>query len=287
MNRLNVGFLHPGQMGISLAATARNSGHSAHWVSQGRSAKTHDRATEHELIDIGSLERLVEICEVIVSVCPPHAAEEVARQVLESGYRGIYLDANAISPERAERIGRSLTAGGVDFVDGGIIGGPAWEPNRTWLYLSGPAAEQVAACFAAGPLETTVIGERIGKASALKACYAAYTKGTSALLSAILATAETLGVRSELETQWSRGGSDFAVQTQSRVRRVTAKAWRFVGEMDEISATFSAAGLPGEFHAAAAEIYRRTAHFKDAAETPPLEAVLEALCRPAPDRQET
>jgi 3-hydroxyisobutyrate dehydrogenase-like beta-hydroxyacid dehydrogenase len=266
-------------MGISLAATARNSEHAVYWVSQGRSAKTHARAREHELFDAGSLERLGKICSVIVSVCPPHAAEDVARQVLDSGYRGLYLDANAISPERAERIGQTLTSGGIEFVDGGIIGGPAWEPNRTWLYLSGPAAKQVAACFSAGPLETSVIGERIGKASALKACYAAYTKGTSALLCAILATAETLGVRSELEHQWSRGGSDFATQTQSRVRRVTAKAWRFVGEMEEISTAFAAAGLPGDFHAAAADIYRRIAYFKDADETPPLEAVLEALRR--------
>jgi 3-hydroxyisobutyrate dehydrogenase-like beta-hydroxyacid dehydrogenase len=266
-------------MGISLAATARNSEHAVYWVSQGRSAKTHARAREHELLDAGSLERLGKICSVIVSVCPPHAAEDVARQVLDSGYRGLYLDANAISPERAERIGQTLTSGGIEFVDGGIIGGPAWEPNRTWLYLSGPAAKQVAACFSAGPLETSVIGERIGKASALKACYAAYTKGTSALLCAILATAETLGVRSELEHQWSRGGSDFATQTQSRVRRVTAKAWRFAGEMEEISTAFAAAGLPGDFHAAAADIYRRIAHFKDADETPPLEAVLEALRR--------
>ena len=282
MDTLDVGFLHPGQMGISLAATARNSGHTVYWVSQGRSGKTHARAAEHELVDAGTLERLVDICSVIVSVCPPHAAENVAQGVLACGYQGLYLDANAISPERAERIGRTMAAAGVSFVDGGIIGGPAWEPNRTWLYLSGVEAARAASCFSAGPLEISVIGDAIGKASALKACFAAYTKGTTALLCAILATAESLGVRPELERQWSRGGSDFAEGTQARVRRVTAKAWRFAGEMDEISATFAGAGLPGDFHAAAADVYRRIAHFKDAAETPPLEAVLDALRRQEP-----
>ena len=122
-----------------------------------------------------------------------------------------------------------------------------------------------------------MIGEEIGKASALKMCYAAYTKGTTALLCAILAAAEKLGVREELQHQWSRGGSDFAEQATERVRRVTAKAWRFAGEMEEISSTFSEAGMPGRFHAAAATIYRRIADFKDAPSTPSLENVLTAL----------
>ena len=172
-----------------------------------------------------------------------------------------------------------MAAAGVDFVNGGIIGGPAWEPNHTWLYLSGGNAQTAAACFSAGPLETKVIGGEIGKASAIKMCYAAYTKGTSALLCAIHATAENFGVLEDLQQQWSANDSDFAEQSALRVRRVTAKAWRFTGEMDEISATFSAAGLPGGFHAAASDIYNRISGYKDAPSMPPLEDVLAALLR--------
>ena len=166
---------------------------------------------------------------------------------------------------------------GVAFVDGGIIGDPAWGPGHTWLYLSGNRAQDAASLFSAGPLETEVIGDRAGKASALKMCYAANTKGTTALLCGVLAVAEKLDVREELERQWSRNGSDYAEQVGERVRRVTAKAWRFAGEMDEISETFASAGLPGEFHAAASVLYRRIAGFKDAASLPSLETVLEAL----------
>lgn len=277
MERLNVGILHPGQMGVSLAATAKNSGHNVYWASAGRSQATRQRAEAHGLLDAGTLEELCGECSVVVSVCPPHAAEEVADQVLAASYRGLYLDANAISPQRARHIGGAMAGAGVSFVDGGIIGGPAWEPGRTWLYLSGVQAELAASCFAAGPLETSVIGVSIGKASALKMCYAAYTKGTTALLCAILATAENLGVRAELEGQWAREGSDSPQGAQGRARRVTAKAWRFAGEMKEISETFSLAGLPGDFHAAAAVVYRRLAHFKDAQELPSLDEVLAAL----------
>jgi hypothetical protein len=108
-------------------------------------------------------------------------------------------------------------------------------------------------------------------------CFAAWTKGSTALLCAILATAEELGVWHNLERQWERYWPGFPEQTVERVREVTAKAWRFAGEMEEISATFDGAGLPGGFHAAAADLYLRIAGFKDAPSTPSLEDVLAAL----------
>jgi 3-hydroxyisobutyrate dehydrogenase-like beta-hydroxyacid dehydrogenase len=272
-----IGVLHPGQMGISIAAAAQNSDYPVYWASAGRSSQTAARADQHHLQDVGSLANLCQRCDILISVCPPAAAETVADEVAALSFPGLFVDANAISPTRTVRIAQTIQKGGGRYVDGGIIGGPAWEPGRTWLYLSGPEAQRAADVFAAGPLETSILGPEIGHASALKICFAAYTKGTTALLCAILATAETLGVRPALERQWSRDGSDFADQTQQRVRRVTAKAWRFHGEMDEIAATFQAAGLPGDFHAAASAIYRRLAHFKDAANLPDLETVLAAL----------
>lgn len=272
-----IGILHPGQMGISVAASARRGGHTVLWVSQGRSAQSAARAAQHGLEDAGSLAELCRRAEIILSVCPPHAAEEVAQAVADQGFAGIYVDANAISPQRTQAVAAIVAQQGAAFVDGGIIGGPAWKPGTTWLYLSGPDADTVAACFADGPLETEVIGDAIGKASALKMCFAAYTKGTTALLAAILGAAEQLDVRAELEAEWARNGSTFALDTERRVREVTAKAWRFVGEMHEIAATFETAQMPGGFHRAAADVYERLAHFKDAPETPGLEAVLASL----------
>ena len=274
-----IGFLHPGEMGISIAASAKNSGHQVYWASEGRSPATRARAEKIGLRDAGTLANLCAECAIVVSVCPPHAAESVAEQVIATGFQGRYLDANAIAPQRAAGIGQAMAAAGVAFVDGGIVGGPAWEPGSTWLYLSGPEASEIAECFAAGPLATRVLGAAIGTASALKMTYAAYTKGTTALLCAILATAEELGVREALAEQWNRDNAGFAEATNKRVRQVTAKAWRFVGGMEEIAATFREAGLPGEFHAAAADIYRRLAQFKDSPATPALEDVLAALLR--------
>ncbi len=277
MTSQRVGVLHPGEMGISLAVSAQKSGHTVFWASEGRGAQTRERAAKYGLRDAETLAQLCETCQTIVSVCPPDAAEDVAQQVLGHGFRGLYLDANAISPQRAVRIGEAMGRAGATFVDGGIIGSPAWTPGTTWLYLAGPGGQGAAACFAAGPLETRVIGEIIGRASALKMCYAAYSKGTTALLSATLAAAEQLGVRHELEQQWSHDGSDFAKQAGKRLRQAPAKAWRFVGEMAEIAATFHAAGVPDGFHTAAAVVFDRMARFKDAPAAPALEDVLAAL----------
>jgi 3-hydroxyisobutyrate dehydrogenase-like beta-hydroxyacid dehydrogenase len=282
MTPRDVGILHPGSMGISLAASAKNTGHTVYWASEGRSSATRDRATGQALIDAGSLPRLCEISDTIISICPPAAAETVASDVLACGFQGLYLDANAISPARTQRIAAMMAEASARFVDGSVIGGPAWEPGRTWLYLAGEDAAEVAACFAAGPLETACLGPDVGQAAALKMAFAAYTKGVSALLSAILAVAEANGVREALMAQWSRNGSDFAEQTERRVRNVTAKAWRFAGELEEIAATFHEAGLPAGFGEAAAEVYRRTAHFKDADMTPDIASVLAALLKQEP-----
>ena len=89
-------------------------------------------------------------CTVIVSVCPPSAAEDVASRVAASGFNGLYVDANAISPQRAVSIGRMMTRAGIRFVDGGIVGEPAWKPGTTWLHLSGGDAGTVAQCFSTG-----------------------------------------------------------------------------------------------------------------------------------------
>jgi 3-hydroxyisobutyrate dehydrogenase-like beta-hydroxyacid dehydrogenase len=171
-----IGILYPGEMGISIAASAINNGHQVYWPSQARSDKTRARAEKYDLIKIDSLSQFCQTCEAIISICPPHAAEEVAQSVIGAGFKGLYLDANAISPQRAIKLGQIMEANKIQFVDGGIIGGPAWTPKETWLYLSGERAGEIADCFPNGPLETKIIGNEIGKASALKMCYAAYTK---------------------------------------------------------------------------------------------------------------
>lgn len=273
----HIGLLHPGDMGAFIGAMARRNGHAVCWASEGRSPATRARAERAGLRDARTLPALCADSTVIVSVCPPHAAEAVAREVVGYGFRGLYLDANAIAPHRAAGLAEMLEEAGIDLVDGALIGGPAWEAGHTDLFLSGARALRAARLLGNLSLVTRVLGPAPGQASALKMCYAAYTKGTTALLGAILAAAEALDVKAPLLEQWQEDDPAFGEKTVQRVRRGTAKAWRFAAEMEEIAATFRGAGLPGEFHAAAAELFRRQAHFKDQPSLPALEEVLAAL----------
>lgn len=274
-----IGIIHPGQMGEYIATMLKQAGNELFWASEGRSQKTRARAEKQGFTEVKTLKELCEICPVIFSICPPAEAENVAKKVLDASFKGVYIDANAINPNRSIRIGKMLTTAGIDYVDGGIIGNPAWETSFTSLYLSGKSAQQVAEYFPKSNLEVHTLGDEIGKASAIKMCFAAYTKGSTALLSGILALSEANNVRDALEYEWSREEMKLADNAKRRTSGVTAKAWRFTGEMKEIAATFADAGLPDGFHQAAAEIYRRMAHFKDAEERPKVEEVLDSLLK--------
>jgi len=273
-----IGLLHPGAMGASVGAALAGRGHQVLWTSEGRSAATRERAAAAGLEDAGTIDRLAEECGTLISVCPPDAAPALAEQVARTGFAGVYVDANAVSPARGRAIGEAVLAGGARaFVDGGIIGPPAWKPGITRLYLSGDEAEGVAALFEGSPLEAIAIGADPGAASALKMAYAAYTKGTSALLAGILALAEREGVAEALREEWAISQAELAARGEGRALGSAAKAWRFAGEMEEIADTFAGAGLPDGFHRAAAEIFRRWSEFKDVVEPPALDEALAAL----------
>ncbi len=264
-------------MGIVVAISARNSGHEVFWVSADRSADTQRRASEAGLRDAGTLTKLCELCPVIVSVCPPEFAEAIAEQVAQHSYHGTYVDANAITPERTRRIAQGLEACGARFVDGSIIGPPSSTRNRTWLCLSGEHAAGVAPYFSAGPIEVEIIAGGIGRASALKMCFAAYTKGSTALACAVLAAAARLEVFDDLKRHFERNGPSLP-QLEREILRAAPKAWRYIAEMREIAATFESAGMPAEFHQAAAEIFHRLEDFKGS-QDPELKDVLGTLLK--------
>jgi 3-hydroxyisobutyrate dehydrogenase-like beta-hydroxyacid dehydrogenase len=260
-----VGVLHPGEMGVAVARTLGASGCEVWWAAENRSPETRRRAATAGLCDAVSIRGVSERCEAIVSICPPEFAEGIAEEVARHGFRGLYIDANAISPERARRIGALLAAAGARFVDGSIIGLPPNHRNQTWIYFSGAHAAQAAALFSGGPMEAEVLDGEIGKASALKMVFAAHTKGLAALRAAVLGAAQELGVLRELERQWSRSGPPFARAVES-IQQVAPKSWRFVAEMNEIGATFEAVGMPAGFHHAAADVFARLAPLKGAAD---------------------
>jgi 3-hydroxyisobutyrate dehydrogenase-like beta-hydroxyacid dehydrogenase len=277
-----IGLLNPGEMGSMVGAAVRSAGSRVLWAGEGRSGATRKRAADAGLEDAGSVASVVKASEIILSVCPPHAAVDVAKQVAASRFAGIYVDGNAVSPATAREIGGIVEKGGATFVDGGIIGPPPVKPGSTRFYVSGAGADRIAALLTAGPLQSIVVPGGPGAASAVKMAYASWTKGSAALLLAVCAMASAEGVEDSLVAEWKLSQPDLSARAEGAAKGNAKKAWRFIGEMEEIAATYAAAGLPDAFHRGAAEIYRRMAIYKDGP-APSFAEVLRALTprRPA------
>lgn len=280
---MTIALLHPGEMGAAVGACLVERGERVVWASAGRGVATAERAKAAGLEDRGTVAAAVDGAEIVLSVSPPHAALDVARAVAAAGFRGLYVDANAISPATTREVGAIVSATGARFVDGGIIGPPPAAGRASKLYLAGEGAGTFGAKFFGTPLEAIVLEGDIGAASAIKACYAAWTKGSVALLTAIRALARAENVEPALIDEWRRSQPDLAKRCEAAIP-AARKAWRWIAEMDEIAASFAAVGLPDGFHAASADVYERLACFKDAKVAPTVDDIVDMLLA-TPGRQ--
>jgi 3-hydroxyisobutyrate dehydrogenase-like beta-hydroxyacid dehydrogenase len=281
MTPKTIAMLHPGEMGAAIGAGLIERGHRVVWASAGRGAATRRRAESCGLEDVETLLRATQAADVVFSVCPPHAAMDLAHAVAAFGFGGVYVDANAVSAETARAVGRVVEAAGASYVDAGIIGPPPIPGASVRLYVSGSRAMEIALLFEGCIMQAIALRGPVGAASALKVCYAAWNKGATALLAAIRALAQQEGVDAALLAEWNI--SLPAIPKRSEMVTVSArKAWRWIAEMEEIAASFETAGLPAGFHLAAADIYRRLEGFKDAATPPALAEVTAALSRRSP-----
>jgi len=276
---ITAGLLNPGEMGAAVGQCLTGGGHTVLWASDGRSEQTAERAKAAGLDDAGTARELAAQASVILSVCPPHAALDVAWAV--HGFTGVYVDANAVAPGTARQVSELIAAGGGRYVDGGIIGSPPVAPGASRLYLSGDddvAVQAVHDLFAGTALEPRILGGPATAASAVKMAYAAWTKGSSALLLAARALARAEGVEDALLAEWTQSQPQLIGQAERSARAAVTKGWRWVGEMEEIAQTMASAGLPDGFHEAAAEIFRRSPRLGDQASgTDALSSVLDHL----------
>jgi 3-hydroxyisobutyrate dehydrogenase-like beta-hydroxyacid dehydrogenase len=258
------------------------------WASEGRAAATAARAIDAGLTDAGTAAEITSRADVVISVCPPRAALDTARRVAGSGFGGLFVDANAISPATAGEIAGIVAGGGASYVDGGIIGTPPVRPGFIRLYLSGPRAGDVRELFEDTPVDARVVdhsgqGEAISAASAVKMAYASFTKGSAALLLAARALARAQGVEDVLLAEWGISQPGLEERSARAAGSAASKGWRWVAEMEEIAASMAAADLPEGFHQAAAEIYRRSPHADGAAGEggADLDMILDALRQPS------
>src|SRR4029453_5569845 len=214
---VTIGVLHPGEMGSGVGASARAAGARVLWVSEGRGAATRKRAEADGLEDVGTLARLTREAQVILSVCPPASAADVAKEVAAQRFTGVYVDGNAIAPATTRKVGEIVTAGGATFIDGGILRPPPRKPGVSRLYLSGAGAADVAAMLNGGLLGAIALDGPIGAASAIKMAYAGWNKTQQALLMAVRAYAMHEGVDEALMREWAISQQDLPKRSENAV----------------------------------------------------------------------
>ena len=260
----------PGDMGHAVGRVVKEHGYPVLTCLAGRSQRTRDLAAAAGFEDVANLDVLVGEADLILSILPPAQsvaqARAVADAIVKTGERAVFVDCNAISPATAGEIENIIKQAGSPFIDAGIVGLAPGKGPATRFYVSGDDTGPMETLNGKG-LEVISIGDGVGRASALKMCYAGLTKGTWTLHTAVLLTAEALGVRRELCDEFEFSQKAAFAQMQERVPRLPADSERWIGEMEEISATFAGAGTPSGFHDAAAEIFRILARTPFAGET--------------------
>ncbi|MFF4709297.1 DUF1932 domain-containing protein [Streptomyces sp. NPDC001297] len=274
-----VGILHPGSMGAAVAACAATNTSPVLWCTAGRSPASIARARQFGLTAVATLPELLDRSDIVISLCPPAAAEDLARDVAEHTYTGVYVEANAINPARTTRIA-DLLGSTATVVDGGVIGSPPVGGKSPTLYLSGPAAAvaDVGALFADTAVQTAVLGDEIGKASALKLAFASFQKASRVLVALSVGLAEAHGVDQELLQVAARRSGSYLAEPEY-IAKTAARAWRWGPEMEEVADTLADAGLPPEMLRAAASTLARWNDAKDDGELTLTDA-LDRLAQP-------
>jgi len=270
----NVGIVSPGDMGQAIAGRLAECGFKIHAALDGRSERTKTLAREAGLHDSGSIENLVSACELIISVINPGEALNVAGQVAaamqKTGRKIAFADLNAVSPQTAHDTDRLVREAGGVFIDGGIIGPPPrGEKDKPRIYASGPDAylmEQIKH----PNLQIRVLSERVGDASSVKMCYAAMTKGTTALAVELLVAARKLGVEQALEKELRESRNDVFEWQVKNIAVMPPKAYRWVPEMQEIAKTFGELGMTRRIFEGATDIYAMVAATPLGKESPEL-----------------
>jgi 3-hydroxyisobutyrate dehydrogenase-like beta-hydroxyacid dehydrogenase len=276
-----IAILMPGDMGSGVGRALREHGFEVITSLAGRSERSRGLAAAAGLRDAGCLEDTVRAADLILSILPPAQAvaqaNAVAAAMTATGATPIYVDCNAVAPATVRRAAEAIAAAGAPFIDCGIIGLPPGKSPETRFHVSGPDTAPMEALNGKG-ISVFPMGPQIGRASALKMVYAGLTKGTWTLHTALLLGAWRMGVFDELIAEYSNSQGAALKAMRDRVPQLPTDAGRWVGEMKEIAASLSDAGVPAGFHQAAAEIFRiidRTPFSAETRETVDLSRTLE------------
>lgn len=254
-----IGIYSPGDMGHTVGEVLHKNGLRVITCLKGRSKRTQELSEKAGIKNVESYTNFVNESDLILSIMVPaqasQAAKKIAEALLQTNTTLAYADCNAIAPQTVRKIGEKIDSAGGRFIDASIIGPPPRTPGRTRFYVSGKNLDPFIILNNYG-LDVRPLGEDVGLASAIKMCYASLTKGLTALCTELLTAAEKLGVSDALSAEFKLSQSALYERMENGLPGMPPKARRWIGEMEEISATFEHVGLTPHILAGAADMYR-------------------------------
>ncbi len=254
-----IGIYSPGDMGHTVGEVLHKNGLRVITCLKGRSKRTQELSEKAGIKNVESYTNFVNESDLILSIMVPaqasQAAKKIAEALLQTNTTLAYADCNAIAPQTVRKIGEKIDSAGGRFIDASIIGPPPRTPGRTRFYVSGKNLDPFIILNNYG-LDVRPLGEDVGLASAIKMCYASLTKGLTALCTELLTAAEKLGVSDALSAEFKLSQSALYERMENGLPGMSPKARRWIGEMEEISATFEHVGLTPHILAGAADMYR-------------------------------
>lgn len=266
-----IGILSIGDMGMGIAKLLVAKGFSVATNCSGRSKATRERVKAAQVTDVPLDTDIVRQCDVILSIVPPRDAAATAQRVIDAMQLVTrkeeaplyFADLNAVAPSTVKAIARTIERAGVPvaLIDGSVLGGPPYPADGTstsgsptaavggWNMPSVPTSGPVRVADIAGygatlaeALNMKHISPEIGASSGLKMCFASLSKGYSAVAVQSFTTAERMGVLGPLREAMQEIVPSRVKETENALVGMPPKAYRWVGEMEEIARTHSEEG---------------------------------------------
>jgi 3-hydroxyisobutyrate dehydrogenase-like beta-hydroxyacid dehydrogenase len=238
---MRISIIAAGDMGSGVGARLHAKGAEVMTSLTGRSPASAERARRAGMVAMDDDAMLVAASDIVLSILPPAEAEALARRLAPAlaaaEGRVLYADCNAIAPQTVRGVAAIVAATGARFADIGIIGGPPRADGYTPRFYASGAAADLDTLRALGDfgLDIRPVEGGVGAASAVKMSYASLTKGFTAIGIAAARNAANGNAAAVVRAELAESQPQLFAWLQRQMPGVYPKAYRWVGEMEEIA----------------------------------------------------
>lgn len=201
ISTVRIGLVGFGEVGSSLGAGLRSEGvqeivaFDQGYQTPPFGSLIRKRAREAGVPLVASMAELVAASDLILAAVPGSMAPKAAADAAVDLKPGqMYVDMGTASPPVKEQMAELVESTGAAFVDVAIMGSPLEDRHRIATMASGKEAERYRELVTPLGMNVTVVGDRPGRAAAIKMFRSIFMKGIEALVIETLMACKTWGV---------------------------------------------------------------------------------------------